>query len=137
MFYTMEIKSSEENTKNAKNVIDNWNLLPMNPSEEPTANKADWVKFAKIMGVTEEEARSMLCANCEYYNNSKDMMLQMNKIPFNDSDKNAGGRGYCHKFDFICHNLRTCQAWEPKEFELEDAVDGFDNMFTKARMMKC
>lgn len=136
MFYTMNIKTLEENLRNAKNVIENWNLLPMNPSEEPTSNKTEWIKFAKIMGVDETEARSMLCANCEYYNNSKDMMLQMNKIPFNDTDKNAGGRGYCHKFDFICHNLRTCQAWEPKEFELEDAMDGFDATFTK-RMMKC
>jgi hypothetical protein len=30
--------------------------------------------------------------------------------------RDGGGRGYCHKFDFICHNLRTCQAWEKKQY---------------------
>lgn len=27
--------------------------------------------------------------------------------------------GYCVEFDFICHNLRTCQGWEKKYFENE------------------
>ena len=39
-------------------------------------------------------------------------------------DKDGGGRGYCHKFDFICHNLRTCMAWEGKsESESETEED--------------
>ena len=48
------------------------------------------------------------------------MMRAMEKVPFNKLDADGGGRGYCHRFDFICHNLRTCQAWERKDFELED-----------------
>ena len=119
----MKIKTAEENHANMLVVLKDWNLMPLNPSEDPTANKEDWVKFAKIMGVSEQEARNMLCANCEYYNNTKDMMMQMDIIPFNDTDKKAGGRGYCHEFDFICHNLRTCQAWEDREFELKDSED--------------
>lgn len=123
MGYTMKITTAEENLANMKVVLENWHLFPLNPSENPNANKAEWVKFAEIMKVSEEEARSMLCANCEYYNNSKDMMLQMDSIPFNKTDVGAGGRGYCHEFDFICHNLRTCQAWESRDFILKDAEE--------------
>ena len=28
-------------------------------------------------------------------------------------------RGYCDKFDFICHDLRLCQAWEERESEMD------------------
>jgi len=31
----------------------------------------------------------------------------------------AGFGGYCHKFDFICHDMRSCQAWEEREFDLD------------------
>jgi hypothetical protein len=29
----------------------------------------------------------------------------------------AGFRGHCTKLDFVCHDLRSCQAWEEREFE--------------------
>jgi len=48
------------------------------------------------------------------------MMRAMDKIPFNQLDADGGGRGYCHKFDFICHNLRACQAWERKDYNGEE-----------------
>lgn len=66
-----------------------------------------------------EEARRRLCANCEYYNNTPEAQAEMESIPFNKYDLDGGGRGYCTEFDFICHNLRTCQGWEKKEFENE------------------
>jgi hypothetical protein len=77
----------EQNDENTENVIDNWYLGPEEPSSDPDAN-------------------------CEYFDNSVHMMEKMEAIPYNDMDVNAGGRGYCTKFDFVCHNLRTCQAWE-------------------------
>jgi hypothetical protein len=40
----------------------------------------------------------------------------MDAIPLTSFDMDGGGRGYCTKFDFICHNLRTCMAWERKDF---------------------
>jgi hypothetical protein len=43
----------------------------------------------------------------------------MERIPRNAWDTNAGFRGYCTKFDFICHDLRACQAWEEREFEMD------------------
>lgn len=123
MNYEMEIKTAEENDTNMRIVSKWWNLGPFKTSVQPTDNKDYWSKMALIWNVTEEKARTQLCANCEYYNNSSDMMLQMNQIPLNSFDLDGGGRGFCVKFDFICHNLRTCQAWEPKEFKMEDIQD--------------
>ena len=45
---------------------------------------------------------------------------KMERIPRNDWDTDAGFRGYCTKFEFICHDLRVCQAWDEREFDMED-----------------
>jgi len=69
------------------------------------------------MQVDEKEVRRRRCSNCEYYDNSTMMQANMERIPRNDWDTGAGFRGYCNKFDFICHDLRSCQAWEECEFK--------------------
>jgi hypothetical protein len=111
------IVSASENKRNMAGVQRDWNLGPEKASPKPGDNKPYWSKMAKIWGVSEAEARRHLCANCEYFENTPEMMQAMEKIPFNAFDADGGGRGYCHKFDFICHNLRTCQAWERKDYE--------------------
>jgi hypothetical protein len=116
----MPFITAAENKKNTQVVIDDWMLGPENPSNEPGANKPYWMKLAKAMQVEEKEARRRRCSNCEYYDNSTMMQAKMERISQNQWDTNAGFRGYCHKFDFICHDLRSCQAWEEREFEMED-----------------
>jgi hypothetical protein len=101
-------------------VIDDWMLGPENPSNERGANPEYWSALANAWQVDEEEARRRRCSNCEYYDNSTLTQAKMDKIPWNDWDVDAGFRGYCHKFSFICHDLRACQAWEEREFEFED-----------------
>ena len=115
-----EFITPAENKKNTQIVIDDWMLGPQNPSNEPTANKDYWVSLGKAMQVDEKEAGRRRCSNCEYYDNSTMTQAKMEKIPRNEWDKDAGFRGYCNKFDFICHDLRSCQAWEEREFEMED-----------------
>ena len=110
-----EFITTAENKKNTQTVIDDWMLGPKDPSNEPTANKVYWVTLGKAMQVDEKEARRRRCSNCEYYDNSVLMQAKMDKIPVNEWDANAGFRGYCDKFDFICHDMRSCQAWEGKE----------------------
>lgn len=112
--------SEKENNKNLEMVVVNWHLGPEKTSIYPKDNKQFWNELSKAWSVTESEARRRFCANCEYFDNTPEMMAKMEKIPLNDLDKDGGGRGYCNKFDFICHNLRTCQAWEKKECESED-----------------
>lgn len=108
--------TAAENKKNTQTVIDDWMLGPEEPSNEPTANKVYWVALGKAMQVDEKEARRRRCSNCEYYNNTPLMQAKMDKIPRNEWDTDAGYRGYCHKFDFICHDMRSCQAWEKRPY---------------------
>lgn len=109
--------TAAENRKNAKMVIENWMLGPKEPSNEPTANSPYWKALAKAMQVNEKEARRRTCGNCEYYNNTTMKRAQMESIPWNEYDVGAGFRGYCVKFKFVCHDLRSCQAWDEREFE--------------------
>ena len=112
--------TAAENKKNTKVVIDDWMLGPENPSNERGANAPYWRALGKAMQVDEAEARRRRCSNCEYYDNSTLTQAKMDKIPRNEWDVGAGFRGHCTKFDFICHDLRSCQAWEEREFEFED-----------------
>jgi hypothetical protein len=112
-----EFITAAENKKNTQVVIDDWMLGPENPSNEPTANKVYWVALGKAMQVDEKEARRRRCSNCEYFEATPLMQAKMERIPRNQWDENAGYRGYCHKFDFICHDMRSCQAWEGREYE--------------------
>ena len=129
--YEMEISTASQNAKNRDIVVKHWNLLPEKASVIPTANKEEWSKIAKVWNISEKEARRRLCANCEYYDNTDYMMAQMEKIPLDKFDLDGGGRGYCHKFEFICHNLRTCQAWETKDFELQDEEEDYKPMMSR------
>jgi hypothetical protein len=43
----------------------------------------------------------------------------MERIPWNAWDVDAGMRGFCTNFSFVCHDLRVCQAWDEKDFEGE------------------
>ena len=108
---------AETNVQNRDLVIANWMLGPEKTSVDPAANVDYWQKIAAAWNVTEEEARRQLCANCEYFNNSPAKLEMMEAVPLDAYDMDGGGRGYCTKFDFICHSLRACQAWEEKEFE--------------------
>ena len=109
--------TAAENRENTQMVIDDWMLGPEKPSNERGANKPYWMALAKAMQVDEAEARRRRCSNCEYYDNSVMTQVKMDRIPWNEWDVDAGFRGYCHKLDFICHDLRSCQAWEEREFE--------------------
>lgn len=108
-----------ENRKNTQVVIDDWMLGPEDPSNEPGANRVYWAKLGKAMQVDEKEARRRRCSNCEYYDNTPHTQAKMDRIPRNEWDDGAGFRGFCHKFRFICHDMRSCQAWEEKPFETE------------------
>jgi hypothetical protein len=117
---TPKIVSTTENKVNLRRVLDNWHLGPAKASPKPSANPEFWGSLSDIWGISEPEARRQLCANCGYFENTPEMMRAMEKIPFDTLDADGGGRGYCHKFDFICHNLRTCQAWGRKDYEAEE-----------------
>jgi hypothetical protein len=115
-----EFITTAENKKNTQIAIDDWMLGPADPSNEPTANKPFWIAVGTAMQVDEKESRRRRCSNCEYYDNSTMTQASMERIPRNEWDTDAGFRGYCTKLAFICHDLRVCQAWEEREFDMED-----------------
>jgi len=112
--------TASQNKKNTQVVIDDWMLGPEKPSNERGANPEYWRALGKAMQVDETEARRRRCSNCEYYDNSTMTQAKMERIPWNQWDVESGFRGYCNHFDFICHDLRSCQAWEEREYEQED-----------------
>lgn len=112
--------NEETNNSNMEVVKKYWNLGPEQASEDPEANKEYWGSMAVAWMIPESTARRQLCANCEYFNNTPKALKATDIVPFNDMDADGGGRGYCHKFSFICHNLRSCLAWEEKDYEIPD-----------------
>jgi len=113
--------SDADNYAVMKMLKEDWNLGPEKASEDPMANSSYWQHMAEVWQTTEEQARRMLCANCEYFDNTPDALASTDNVSFNKYDADGGGRGWCHKFDFICHNLRTCQAWEERIYmKVED-----------------
>jgi hypothetical protein len=116
--------SAEENAKTRTFLMENWNL---GPEKTAQPNTDYWRNLSKIWRIAPEQAKRNLCANCEYFNDSPDMLAKMESVPEDQYDKDGGGRGWCSKWDFICHNLRTCQAWEKgdqPEAESEDYENG-------------
>ena len=126
--------SAEENAKTRTFLMENWNL---GPEKTAQPNMDYWRKLSKVWRIAPEQAKRNLCANCEYFNDSPDMLAKMESVPEDQYDKDGGGRGWCSKWDFICHNLRTCQAWEkgeqpeaePEDYENGDMMEseGEDN----------
>ena len=100
--------------KNMKNVMDNWNLGPKVASEDPKSNAEFWKGVAVKWAISEEKARYRNCGNCEHGRTSPEALESMKKYPFSKFDADGGGRVWCEKFDFVCHNLRVCQAFEQK-----------------------
>ena len=116
----MKELTTENNRKTVKRMIRDWHLGPEKASANPKANPSFWQSIAKIWKKPVSEARRQWCANCEYFDNTPEQMKRMEVVPYDKFDADGGGRGYCTKFDIICHNLRVCQAWEKKPYETEE-----------------
>jgi len=120
-----ELITPEVNEANRTMVAEEWNLGPEKASVDPKANGPYWRKMAKLWMVEEAQARRRFCSNCEYYDNTPERLAECEAVPLDKYDMDGGGRGFCVKFDFVCHSLRVCQAWECKPFENPD-MEGED-----------
>ena len=111
--------TKESNEKIRDTLMETQMLGPENTQE---ANTEYWRGLANVWRISPDQARRRLCANCEYFDDAPETLEAMEVVPQDEFDKDGGGRGYCHKFEFICHNLRVCKAWEKdmKEMENED-----------------
>lgn len=116
------IETPDELIANTEKAIAHWNL---GPAVVDQPNDPYWPKAAEVFGCTVEEAKRRICCNCEYYDNTPEMLAQLEAVPLNKFDiyNSQQHRGYCHKLHIICHTTRSCQTWEAKEYEMpEDLV---------------
>ena len=115
----MDDLTAEKNAEIRDLLAAEWNL---GPSVVAPPNDEYWTKMAEVWMIDEAQARRQLCANCEYFDNTPEALESMESVPEDRFDADGGGRGYCHKFHFICHNLRACQAWEGMDYEIEKSA---------------
>tara|TARA_R110000868_G_scaffold77809_2_gene222567 strand:+ start:84 stop:482 length:399 start_codon:yes stop_codon:yes gene_type:complete len=115
-----KVPSAKENKDTTSWLAEYWNLGPEVGSDRPGSNKEYWAEMAKVWNTEEDKARRQLCANCEYFSDTPRVLKSLEAVPYNEMDATGGGRGFCSRFDFICHNLRTCQAWESNDPMCED-----------------
>jgi hypothetical protein len=108
--------TKESNEKIRDTLMETQMLGPKNTQE---ANTEFWRGLANVWRISPDQAKRRLCANCEYFDDAPETLEAMEVVPQDEFDKDGGGRGYCHKFEFICHNLRVCKAWE-KDMKEDD-----------------
>ena len=105
--------SKESNNKMTKALMETRHL----GAKDPANPGKFWIEIADFWELPVEMAKEQTCSNCEYFDNTLEAKNAMSVVPMNDFDKSGGNRGYCHKYTFICHDLRTCDQWEEKEYE--------------------
>ena len=110
-----EFVTTAENKKNFAIAVQDWNYGPEMPSNDPSDNKEFYSALAEAMQCDEKDARRKHCSNCEYYDNSVMTQVKIERIPMAGYDVGYGFRGHCEKLNFICNDMRVCQAWEEKE----------------------
>ena len=110
-----EFVTTAENKKNFAIAVQDWNYGPEMPSNDPRENKEFYAALAEAMQCDEKDARRKHCSNCEYYDNSVMTQVKIERIPMAGYDEGYGFRGHCEKLNFICNDMRVCQAWEEKE----------------------
>lgn len=113
--------TKESNEKIRDTLMETQMLGPENTQE---ANTEYWRGLANVWRISPDQAKRRLCANCEYFDDAPETLEAMEVVPQDEFDKDGGGRGYCHKLEFICHSLRVCRRWEKapvmKEGEEDD-----------------
>jgi hypothetical protein len=104
--------TKESNEKIRDTLMETQMLGPENTQE---ANTEFWRGLANVWRISPDQAKRRLCANCEYFDDAPETLEAMEVVPQDEFDKDGGGRGYCHKLEFICHSLRVCRRWEKAE----------------------
>lgn len=102
------------NLKNRQRAIDEYHYGPANPKQPEDY----WAKSAKIFGVKESTAKTMLCGNCAAFDVSDSMRECIAKGIKGDEDNidanatiNLSDLGYCNFLHFKCAGSRSCMAF--------------------------
>jgi hypothetical protein len=109
--------TTESNEKTRTTLMETQMLGPKKTAE---ANGEYWRSLANVWRTSPDQAKRQLCANCEYFDDAPETIEAMEVVKQDEFDKDGGGRGYCDKFNFICHHLRVCRAWEKAPVMMEN-----------------
>lgn len=112
--------TAESNKKTRDTLIETQML---GPEKTALPNSEYWRSLANVWRIAPDQAKRRLCANCEYFDDSPEMLEAMEVVPQDEFDKDGGGRGYCNKYNFICHTLRVCRQWEKAPVMSESEED--------------
>lgn len=109
--------TKESNAKTRTTLVETQMLGPV---KVDAPNTEYWRSLANAWRTSPDQAKRRLCANCEYFDDQPDTLEAMEVVPEDEFDADGGGRGYCHKYNFICHNLRVCRRWEKAPVMVEE-----------------
>ena len=111
--------TTESNKKTRDTLVETQMLGPV---KVDAPNSEFWRGLANVWRISPDQAKRRLCANCEYFDDAPETLEAMEVVAQDEFDADGGGRGYCNKFEFCCHHLRVCKAWEkaPVMSESED-----------------
>lgn len=112
--------TAESNKKTRDTLVETQMLGPV---KVDAPNSEYWRELANLWRTSPDQAKRRLCANCEYFDDAPETLEAMEVVPQDEFDADGGGRGYCHKFEFICHNLRVCKSWEKAPVMKEEEDD--------------
>jgi len=68
-------------------------------------------ELAKAWDKKVATAKLKTCGNCEYFDNRARTLKAL---------KADSGMGACSKFNFLCKQEKSCQAWDCRDEEIED-----------------
>jgi len=103
---------AKDNMIMTKFLAKNKTLGPEVVDPKRNGNTPYYALLSKATGKPIREARRIKCGNCRYGSYEPEAIAAMEHIPDTPLDLDGGGRVWCDKFDFICHNLRVCEEWE-------------------------
>lgn len=124
----IEAQYKEVNLSNHLLAIKLANLGPADPRQP---NTLYWGDKMLLWGVQEGVARSQLCMNCGHYDDSAEMLaciatgqggtLLPSELPVEPRWADIPGMpsAICTRWNITCSAIRTCDDWEPEEYEEE------------------
>ena len=116
----LPLQNNALNIKNHKKTIKLHGLGPADPRQP---NNAFWKDKAERWDMTEGDARSRLCANCEHYIQTSDILncieegqaknFKTSMVDPSLVDIESQPQAYCSLYEITCSPLRTCNDQEP------------------------
>ena len=115
----LPLQNNKLNIKNHLKTIKEHGLGPADPRQP---NNEFWQDKAKKWGVTEGDARGRLCANCEHYLQTSDILecidegqakdFKASMVDKSFADLESKPTAYCMLYDITCSPVRTCDSQE-------------------------